>query len=178
MSLYFIAFEPPPEVSDEIRLIAKDFAVRFGAERAYNSFPHITLIPPFSFDEQNESELVGKFMKMILMVNPFWMRLTGYNCFNKPQNPVIYLEPESNKELQKIYSETNSAMSAFNYAGHFHPHLTVAFRDLSPEAFLKAWEQYCSKKVDFNFPVEKISLYKHLHGKWHPIAYRDLPSAK
>ncbi len=174
MSLYFIAFEPPTELSDQIRLISKDFAQRFGAARAFNSFPHITLIPPFNFDEQNESQVVGRFMKMELTVNFFEVHLTRYNCFNRTKSPVIFLEPESSAELRKIYNEVNLAMSVFNYAELFHPHVTVAFRDLTYEAFLEAWEEYCEKPLDLHFEVERISLYKHVQAKWCPIAHREL----
>lgn len=176
MSLYFIAFEPPPEVAEKIREITKDFAERFGAERAHNSFPHITLIPPFNYDGQNESEVTGRLMKMELTVSPFEIYLRNFNCFNKPKSPVIFLEPEANTTLQKLYLEVNAAMSIFNYAQHFHPHLTVAFRDLSPQAFINAWSEYRYKKADFHFRVERISLYKHSHGKWCPVVHRDLPS--
>ncbi|RZJ47805.1 MAG: RNA 2',3'-cyclic phosphodiesterase, partial [Chryseobacterium sp.] len=54
-----------------------------------------------------------------------------------------------------------------NYS--FHPHVTVGYRDLTWENYLKAWEVYCEKEFKTKFIVDKIMLLRH-DGKWIPIA--------
>ncbi|MBW8358666.1 MAG: 2'-5' RNA ligase family protein [Weeksellaceae bacterium] len=176
MSLYFVAIQPPHELSSKLRLISKDFAERFGSSKAYRNFPHITIIPPFQFDDTNESIVVGRFMKIQPTVKPFNLRLSKFNCFPNKKHPVIFVEPENNEDLKKLYAEVNSAICAFNYAEHFNPHLTVAYRDLSYENFEKAWEEYSGKTMDESFEVSRVVLFKHYGGKWNEIAHRDFPT--
>jgi 2'-5' RNA ligase len=176
MSLYFVAIQPPEDVSNKFRLIAKDFADRFGSSKAYRNFPHITIIPPFQFDDTNESVVIGRFMKIQLSVNPFNLRLNKFNCFPRKKHPVIFVEPENKENLKKLYAEVNQIMRAFNYAEHFNPHLTVAYRDLSHENFEKAWAEYNRKNIDETFVVSRVLLFKHYGGKWNEIAHRDFPT--
>ncbi len=64
MSLYFIAIEPTSDLIKKIKEIQRDFAERFQSKKAFQNFPHITIIPPFMHDEKNESEVLGQFLKL------------------------------------------------------------------------------------------------------------------
>lgn len=66
MSLYFIAVVPNKQITKKARAVSKDFAERFNSVKSFKNFPHITLIKPFSFDENKEDELVDKFSEMDL----------------------------------------------------------------------------------------------------------------
>lgn len=52
MSLYFVAIEPVSELIIKIKEIQRDFAERFQSKKAFQNFPHITIIPPFMHDEK------------------------------------------------------------------------------------------------------------------------------
>lgn len=173
MSLYFVAIAPDPELSDKIRNITRDFSERFESSKAYKNFPHITVIPPFQYDGDKESEVVGKFLKMELQASPFKIKLCGFSCFANKIQPVIFIKPENIAELREIYRQASPAMP-FNYVDNFNPHLTVAYRDLSSENFEKAWKEYETMPFDESFQVEKIGLYKHFDGKWNLISEKEL----
>jgi 2'-5' RNA ligase len=51
--------------------------------------------------------------------------------------------------------------------------MTVGYRNLSYENFLKAWEIYKDKPYKTKFIVDKISLLRH-DGKWIPIDEKKL----
>ncbi|MCP2037078.1 2'-5' RNA ligase family protein [Chryseobacterium sp. HSC-36S06] len=144
MSLYFIAVVPHKELRKKAKLYSKDFAERFYSLGSYKNFPHITLIKPFSFDEYKEDELVDKFSEMDLKTTSFIVDLNDFGCFPNKNNPVIFITPENKEELQKLYDEVQPKMNFHSYA-KLTPHLTVAYRDLSPENFSLAWEEYQSK---------------------------------
>jgi len=51
--------------------------------------------------------------------------------------------------------------------------MTVAYRDLTWENYLKAWEVYNEKPYKTNFLVDKIILLRH-DQQWVPIAEKKL----
>ena len=144
MSLYFIAVVPHKELRKKAKVYSKDFAERFYSLGSYKNFPHITLIKPFPFDENKEDELVDQFSEMDLKTTSFIVDLNNFGCFPNKNNPVIFITPENKEELQKLYDEVQPKMNFHSYA-KLTPHLTVAYRDLSPENFSLAWEEYQSK---------------------------------
>ena len=48
----------------------------------------------------------------------------------------------------------------------FHPHMTIATRDLTGEAFHKAWPQYKKREFQAKFHVHSIFLLKHNGKTW------------
>jgi 2'-5' RNA ligase len=48
----------------------------------------------------------------------------------------------------------------------FHPHITIAFRDLKKPTFYKAWEEYKSKTFSADFICNSFSLLKHQKDEW------------
>lgn len=173
MSLYFIAVVPHKELRKKAKVYSKDFAERFYSLGSYKNFPHITLIKPFSFDENKEDELVDKFSEMDLKTTSFIVDLNNFGCFPNKNNPVIFITPENKEELQKLYDEVQPKMNFHSYA-KLTPHLTVAYRDLSPENFSLAWEEYQSKNFVDSFLVDKICLFKHYNGKWNLLKIKNL----
>ncbi|WP_297984733.1 2'-5' RNA ligase family protein [uncultured Chryseobacterium sp.] len=172
MALYFVAIVPDSAVESEVRSFQKDFKRRFSAEKALKNFPHITIITPFHFNETNESEVVGNFLKMNLSEKPFEVVLDGFDCFANPHHPVIFIKPIS-ENLPKLYKEVQKQMP-FIYLENFNPHLTVAYRDLTQQNFDDAWTEYAEKEFKAKFNVDKISLYKHFDAKWNEIASKKL----
>ncbi len=175
MSLYFIAVEPHSELTDKIRLIQKDFAERFLSSKSYRNFPHITIIPPFSCQDDQERGLISKFMKIPLSTEKFTVHLDGFGSFPNFKSPAIFIKPENDSELTGIFNEINSAMKSFDYHdSKFRPHLTVAYRDLSPENYRKSWQEYQKKSFRDSFVVSAVNLYKHDGRKWNKIASKFL----
>ena len=174
MSLYFVAITPHAELRNEIKLIQKDFATRFNSFKSYRNFPHITLIPPFRHDEENESEVTGCFLKADVEMPSFYIQLNGFGSFPNKKHPVVFIKPENSEPLFSIFTEMDKKMSRFGYVSHFNPHLTVAYRDLTFENYEKAWIEYQRLSFQKEFQVNHIMLYKHYNGKWNEIARRKL----
>ena len=51
----------------------------------------------------------------------------------------------------------------------FHPHITIANRDMKPAHFEKAWEHFSNKKFSETFDMNSISLLKLGQAKWNVI---------
>ncbi len=48
----------------------------------------------------------------------------------------------------------------------FHPHLTIATRDLRKKAFYEAWEHFKKKEYAAEWITEGISLLRHNKKNW------------
>ena len=174
MSLYFIAIEPTSDLIKKIKELQRDFAERFQSKKAFQNFPHITIIPPFMHDEKNESEVLGQFLKTEIQTQPFEIILKDFACFRNKKSPVIFIKPSNADSLNQLYEEINVSMESFNYVRNFNPHLTVAYRDLTSENFEKAWEEYEDKDFKERFDVQKVGLYKHFNQRWNLISTKEL----
>lgn len=173
MSLYFIAVVPHQELNQKAKVFSKDFAERFNSVKSFENFPHLTILGPFNFDENQEEVVVEKFSLMNLKSKPFELFLKDFGCFSQSKNPVIFIKPESSAELQILYDEVQENLQ-FHPKTQFHPHLTVAYRDLSPENFQKAWQEYQTKTFEDSFLVDKICLFKHENKKWNLLKIKYL----
>lgn len=169
--LYFIAIVPPPELSETIRAIQKDFVDNYQSFKAYNSFPHITIIPPFYADK--EAELIEKFKNIKPEITPFEIILNNYGFFDKKRGPVVYIKPMKQPALKQLRAAF-SVLSPVALHEAYTSHLTVAFRDLTYERFLEAREVYKDKIFQAVFPVYEVGLYKHINKKWTLIAQSSL----
>ncbi|WP_250255323.1 2'-5' RNA ligase family protein [Chryseobacterium sp. Marseille-Q3244] len=165
--MYFIAIYPPEEIIEEIRTFKKDLAFSYGNSKALKNEAHITLFPPFSRELELEEDIHIAFQKIDTNLLPFEIELNGFRSFPNPQNPVIFVHPEDNTHLTDLY---NRVKQQFNFSKYsFTPHVTVGYRDLTWENYLKAWEKYEHTEYKTKFLVSKILLLRH-DGKWVRIA--------
>ncbi|MGE8524782.1 2'-5' RNA ligase family protein [Chryseobacterium rhizosphaerae] len=172
--MYFIAVYPPKEIIEEVKVFKSDFALVYDNSKALKNDAHITLFPPFSREMELESDIFTAFQKIDTQMSPFEIELNGFGSFPNPKNPVIFIHPENNLHLEELH---NRVKQQFNFAKYsFHPHMTVGYRNLTWENYLKAWEKYQSKEYKTKFLVDKISLLRHDY-KWIPIAEKNLGEA-
>src|SRR6185312_4349412 len=158
-NLYFIALIPKRELREKINDFKNDFAKRFNSKTALKVYPHITLKAPFKLSVNAHKELMNWFSDLRINQKPLSLPLKNFGAFHNKNNPVIYVNPVVNKELQFIQREIIASFSSlFPEDIHpvdiqFRPHITVAYRDLTPEMFSKAWKEYKDKSFDAQFEV-------------------------
>lgn len=169
--LYFIAVYPPQPIIDEIKKIKLDLAFNYANSKALKNEAHITLFPPFSRETHLENDIHEAFQRIDTNIPPFEIKLNGFGTFANPKNPVIYVKPENNEQLKMLYLKVKAIFNFKNYS--FNPHMTVGYRDLSWENYLKAWEVYQDKEYKTRFLVDKIILLRH-DLQWIPIAEKKL----
>ncbi|WP_347219235.1 2'-5' RNA ligase family protein [Chryseobacterium sp.] len=169
--MYFIAIYPPEKIIEDVKGFKRDLADSYGNLKALKNEAHITLFPPFSRELELEEDIHIAFQKINTSLSPFEIELNGFGSFANPKNPVIFVHPEDNTHLADLH---NRVKQQFNFAKYsFTPHITVGYRDLTWENYLKAWEKYEDKEYKTKFLVDKILLLRH-DGKWVPIAEKTL----
>ena len=166
---YFIAIVPPEPLLSEIQNIKQSISDNYQSKGALRSPGHITLHMPFSFDESKEDKLIDC-LNEFQFKTTFPISLTNYDCF-EPRVIFINVQQQSVLfDLQKqLVSHVKRHLNIFNQSDDmrgFHPHITIAFRDLKKATFYKAWEEYKSKSFSETFTCHSFSLLKHQKEEW------------
>ncbi|MDH5609521.1 MAG: 2'-5' RNA ligase family protein [Cyclobacteriaceae bacterium] len=170
--LYFIAVVPPPDIGDEIMALKRYFSEKYRSHQALRSPPHITLHMPFRWKAKNDEKLFSNLEGVAGTLMAFDIGVKDFGCF-EPR--VVFMGVEPSPLLQSLHGEVQSAMrkmQVFNAAYKeqaFHPHLTLAFRDLKKPMFYQAWEEFREKEIRYRFRAEGVDLLRHDGKIWHPF---------
>ena len=100
----------------------------------------------------------------------FVINLNGFQSFALR---VIFIDVEENAalselhtDLAKVAQEKLKLLNADFKGRGFNPHMTVAFRDLKPAMFKKAWEDFRGKEIKHSFELSSLVLLKHNGTSW------------
>lgn len=178
--LYFVGLLPPEPIRNEITKFKEFFDEKYGVRHALKSPPHITMIPPFKWPEQNEKSLIDDLSNFASTETTFPVRLENFGAFS-PR--VIFVDVVKNDSLEKMYERLTAWLKdkwretlKDTDLKRFHPHVTVAFKDLRREHFRDAWPGFRDKKVNFEFTADGLTLLKHT-GSWWKIHFKTAFSA-
>lgn len=168
--LYFIAAIPHLELREEIRKIKEEFKHKFNSSHALKSPAHITLQMPFKRAEYSEKKLAEHLKTLSKECTPFETEINGFDCF-EPR--VIFATFKNHSPFKTLNSKIVKTMKSFGLkdseiSNKFHPHMTVATRDLNKESFYKAWPEFKKRELKRKFQVNSIFLLKH-NGKFWDI---------
>ena len=170
MPRYFIATLPPEPILSEIKAFKTDLLQSYKARIALRTPAHITLFPPFDREENFEADLTQKLRVFIQSQTAFQLKLDGFGCFY-PR--VIFVTPHTNESLNKLRLSLLSYLKEKLELVHerfeqqeFHPHITIANRDLKGEDYDLAWQDFQSRTYQREFTVNNISLLKHDGQRW------------
>ncbi|MEQ9288599.1 MAG: 2'-5' RNA ligase family protein [Cyclobacteriaceae bacterium] len=174
-SLYFIAILPDPPVYDRVMAFKEEVASLFGSKAALRSPPHITLHMPFKWKESKEHLLRQKLAGFSFEHYPFNIGLGGFGAFPPRVIFVDVIQNEALKSLQKqLVRHMRTQLNVFNadYKDKpFHPHMTIAFRDLKKARFKEAWDHFESIEYEAAFPVKGFHLLKHDGKRWNEFEF-------
>jgi len=135
---------------------------------------------PFLYKE-NKIDQVSLSLKEALEERPsFEITFEGIAAF---RNRQIYLKVSSNEFLTKIQRDIALWMKRHfnifnaNYRDYpYHPHLTIAFRDLKKVYFDIAFQYYMDLNYEASFTVSEISMLKLMADRWETISNYQLGS--
>lgn len=172
-SMYYVAVLCPPVIDDKIRAHKLWMRERFGCTVALKSPAHITLIPPFWLANEKEQLLIETLHSFRPQTQSFNIHLKNFSHFS---NKVIFIAVKENHSLGSLRKATEDHLIIPFHDNikpddrPFHPHVTIANRDIKPGDFIKAWAHF--EKLNFHeaFIASQISLLKLSPGKWNIIA--------
>jgi len=152
---------------------------RYGASHALKSPPHITLQMPFRRNSAAEWSMARELERFAENEPVFPVKLSGFDCFS-PR--VIFVQIENHQPIISLHTrlakELGSALgfSDRELSKRIHPHMTIATRDLTVDAFLEAWPEFENRPFNATFQAESITLLKH-NGKFWDV-YKEFEFGK
>jgi 2'-5' RNA ligase len=179
---YFLALLPPESLQVQINQFKQVFADRYGSCKAFNAPPHITVFPPFIGGSDGMIPVQDFLLEFAHRYFPFKVCLNGFAAF-APR--VIYIRVERSPALTAFQSQLHDALRDRLKVVHsntaqreFNPHITVAFRDLTPENFRAGWAAFQGHPFFSEFEVQALTLLQHNGQYWHVFAHFPFTSVK
>jgi 2'-5' RNA ligase len=178
-SLYFIAISPISLLQERICTIKNDIYQKYGTKGSFRSPAHITLQMPFKKKLSKIQSLQIDITAFAKAQHSFQIDLNGFGAF-EPR--VVYIQVMENETLQHLHNELQKLLKLHHIFGStyrqqaFHPHITVAFRDLKKQQFYPLWEEYQQKDFQEHFQADGITLFKHNGEIWEEYQHFPFPS--
>lgn len=175
-NLYFIALVPGMELRERVLRIKERMKAEFNAGHALKSPAHITMQMPFRRKTDEEPDIVEALSRFAAGEVPFNVHMDGFGCF-APR--VIFIKLVSPEPVIGLHRRLRTVLlhSAGFAEGEImkslQPHMTVATRDLTKQAFEAAWPEYQNEEFTGSFDVNSIFLLKHNGRNWE--IYREFP---
>lgn len=167
-SLYFVALIPEEEIEQELHQFKLDLYEKYQCKAALKSPAHITLIPPFSWANHQQDVLLKYFSAFTTDIHPLQVDINGFDRF---RSQVFFANPVANDKLNQlqedIYTYFQSLLKdKMQYKYAFHPHITLANRDLKAEHMDEIVQSFEQKKYIKSVLFKSISLLMHNGTKW------------
>lgn len=166
--LYFIGIVAPEEINRQVLEWKHYMLQRFGCRVALKSPAHITLIPPFEMPATTQHEM-EEVLLLFANEQPFFpIQLKNFAAF-KPR--VLYVHVQPNIHLSGLQARLeahliNTSFPIKKEDRPFHPHVTIANRDVQKEDFPLAWQYFKQLSYDASFLANTISLLRHNGQVW------------
>jgi 2'-5' RNA ligase len=167
--LFFIALLPPADIQREVTAFKQYIASHWGPVHSLNSPPHLTLQPPVPWPETNLPALFVCLRKFVRHQAPFLVRLKNFGAF-PPK--VVFVEPVMSPELKSLFNNLVAALDRdlrFKDPRNdrdFHPHMTIAHRDLEEADFPAVWAHFKQQVYEREFLATSLALMESVKGKW------------
>lgn len=168
-ALYFVAIVIPEPIASEVRVLQEYIAAHFESKAALRSPPHITLVPPFSAEESQIDHLSKTIRSLAgTMRSDVQIDLDGFGKFGKR---VVFVHIKPNSALTDIAALTSEALRDNGFAikeehREYHPHVTVAFKDLKPVMFDQVWSYLSAMEMKHTFAAHSLALLSLQEGSW------------
>lgn len=179
-SLYFIAVVPHQQLSERITTLKQDFSRKYNCFAALKSMPHVTLQNPFKRGPEAEVEMHLRLQEFFEKYPAIEIELNGFGCFDNPSNKVVFTAVVKNEKLLNLhkalmhYLQTELKFTPGETGYAYHPHITIANRDLSAENFRKAWPLYKDRPFNGAFKADCVYLFKHDYHRWQVLSRFEL----
>lgn len=172
--LYFLALVPGDPIQSELTAFKRTAQKKFRSGHALNSPAHITIIPPFFAMAEQMENFLPALQETLEKFPAFNIRIDGFDHFG---NHVIFAAVQPDPLLDdfqnRVYERFKTYFPESAKPNRFHPHLTVAFKDLKPHLFKPAWNYFSQTEYQRHFRPEGLSILFHKDKKWHP--WKEIP---
>jgi 2'-5' RNA ligase len=175
-NLYFIALVLPSNLGQRVTALKEEIRHRFNAQKALNAPPHITLQMPFKRELEDESLINETLMQFAARQQPIRIHLSGFGHF---RHDVLFIKVDEHQPIIDLHASLNPVLKETLHfrdeeiSLQLHPHVTIATRDLTQQAFNSAWPEFQKRPFKGSFKANSLCLLKH-NGRFWEIM-REFP---
>ncbi|SMD42152.1 2'-5' RNA ligase [Aquiflexum balticum DSM 16537] len=173
---YFIAIVPEGKIQTQATDLKNLMKEKFNLKYALKSPAHITLKMPFLWNENKEDILGQKLEEYFTAHKAFNLILKGFDRFGRR---VIFIHVKENTELTALqlslskFCKMELKLVEELSDRAYHPHMTIAFKDVKPKLFDEYWEFVKTQKFKEDYSVNNVALLKKVDGRWEVLQRFD-----
>lgn len=178
MDMYFMAIVLPEELNKVVLSYKQYMLDKYNCKVGLKSPAHITIIPPYWMNREKENDLLSQLDECCQQENSFPITTKNFSAF-KPRTIFIDVEVDENlKRFKKLVD--NFFLGHKEYGAKvetrpFHPHITIATRDLYKKSFTEAWAYFETKEFTKTFLASGLSVLRHNTKNWDVIHTSQFP---
>ncbi|HVF97564.1 MAG TPA: 2'-5' RNA ligase family protein, partial [Flavisolibacter sp.] len=129
------------------------------------------LVPPFWAATEKEEALKIDLDAVSLPIGPFEISTNNFSAF-KPR--TLFVAVKENEALNRLKQAVDQQLSVADYkikkeSRPFHPHITIATRDIPKKDFAEAWGHFEGKQLMETVEAKELSLLKHNGRTWDVV---------
>jgi 2'-5' RNA ligase len=172
MTLYFLALVLPSGLNEKVLPYKEMMREKFNCHVGLKSPAHVTIVPPFWMDADNEQQLLEDADSLCTGIAPFKMVTDDFSAF-KPRTIFIALKPNEEaahvKKSADVFFSDRAPYEMKRETRPFHPHITIATRDLYKRAFAEAWSYFEKEQFREEWLMDGLSILRHNKKNWDVI---------
>lgn len=168
ISKYFIALVPSAEALTALEAIKQEIFEAHHIKGALRSPAHITLHRPFEWPNAKEEKLINALHNFDFGPE-FTVPVRNFAWF-EPR--VLFADVIRTAELDDLHARISrycqkelKLLNEVNDRRGFHPHITLAFRDLKKPQFYALQEEFRERSLHLDFSAKGITLLK-MQERW------------
>lgn len=181
-SMYFIAVVLPKDLDEKVLMYKQWMKEKWNCKVGLKSPAHITIAPPFWMEDEKETALRKDIETLAQSVPAFPLATANFSAF-KPR--TIFAAVENSEPLNALKKVSDAHFRQADYqmkieSRPFHPHITIATRDLYKKDFAEAWPHFQQEEFKETFEASGLSLLKHNGRTWDVVftaPFRAVPPA-
>lgn len=169
--MYFIAVVLPGHLDEKVLEYKKWMKETYGCKVGLKSPAHITIAPPFWMEEEKEARLLHDLSTVAQQISTFTLTTANFSAF---KTRTIFVAVEESRLLLALKKTSDNFFRHTDYkikieSRPFHPHITIATRDLHKGDFADSWAHFQNKELKETFEATGLSLLKHNGRAWDVI---------
>lgn len=169
--LHFIAIVAEEPVQSKITALKMELQLHFNSKHALRLPAHITLVAPYRTTDDVAEKLMQQIRTNLNVLNPFKVTLSGFGFFLNKGMPVLFINVLSDPHLNGLYELLNQIVHSTigTPSGtwkSFHPHITLAHKDLNKLDFSNARDWLSAKSFEAVMPVSSFTMFRHNGKVW------------
>jgi 2'-5' RNA ligase len=169
MHMYYAALVLPPELNALIQPLKEWMRDRFACTVGLKSPAHITLLPPFWMNPELETGFRNDMDAFAASCAPIDICTKDFSAFRPRTLFIDLVVDEPLRQLKHACDDWFRSRTQYGIkieTRPFHPHITIATRDLSKSAFAEAWAHFEKKDFRECWTADAVSILKHNGRGW------------